>query len=656
MTWEVSLHGPSLPNRRDAPTLAGGYPAPLEPLEPRVLLSGSAAGAPSSEVVARHIFYNNSAYDGNSVLADANDDAAIAVDKAALLPGERATFANYTSYTRGINGVMVDLSADPGRPITTADFEFRVGNGDDPGRWSTGPAPASVTVREGAAPSAPIRVTLTWRDGAIRNRWLQVTVKANENTGLASDDVFFFGNLVGESGRESSAARVTSGDRPPAGALFGVSDIDNRYDYDRSGYVDGADVLAYRRNLYRQLHLPASFTGAGMGLAATYFDDPEFGGVTTRRVDRTVDFAWQGGSPAPDIEPYTYSVRWSGQIRPAHSEQYTFYTTSNDGVRLWVDGQPVIDNWTNHRATENEGEVILDGGRKYDIRLEYYQHLGTAVIKLEWSSPSLSRQVIPTDRLYPAAPEAPAVEPTDPVPPALPGDWRMIFNDEFEGTELNPVWRTAQYWDSEYTVVGHGGELQAYDATGVSVSDGMLRLTAREETKYGMPYVSGLVQTGGRSRVTGEPRFNFKYGYLEVRARLAPGQGLWSAIWMLPASHNDDNGELDVMELIGSEPTNANFVVHRYGERDGHDWLGANLTRTFHTFAVDWQSDHIAWYVDGVERFRTTDPRLICPEAMYPILNVAVGGDWPGAPDETTVFPASMDVDYVRVWQTSPDE
>ena len=66
------------------------------------------------------------------------------------------------------------------------------------------------------------------------------------------------------------------------------------------------------------------------------------------------------------------------------------------------------------------------------------------------------------------------------------------------------------------------------------------------------------------------------------------------------------------------------------------------------------QPDHVAWYVDGVERARTTDPALICPEAMYPILNVAVGGDWAGAPDETTAFPATMEVDYVRVWQNPP--
>lgn len=226
----------------------------------------------------------------------------------------------------------------------------------------------------------------------------------------------------------------------------------------------------------------------------------------------------------------------------------------------------------------------------------------------------------------------------------------MIFRDEFDGGSLDPVWRTAQYWDGDHTVVGQG-ELQVYDATGVWVADGMLRLTARRENKHGMSYVSGLVQTGGDDDVSGEPRFNFRFGYMEVRAKLPAGQGLWPAVWMMPASYNDANGEIDVLEMIGSEPTNANFALHRNGRREVEDWLGPNLTRTFHTIGVDWQPTYVAWYVDGVERARVTDPALICPEAMYPILNVAVGGDWAGAPDDSTPFPATMEVDYVRVWQ-----
>jgi beta-glucanase (GH16 family) len=629
----------------------------LEALEPRALLSAAA----EAEVVGRYIFYNNSAFDGNDAAADVADDGAVAVDKVALLPGEPASFANYTSYSRGINGVMVDLAgAADAAAIDVTDFEFRAGRTSDPSAWVDAAVPAEVTVRAADAGSAAIRVTITWPDGAIVNRWLQVTVKATGHTGLTSPDVFFFGNLAGDAADrdgEPSVAQVTANDRALVrDALFSTSPVDGHYDFDRDGVVDAADLVVVRRNIYRRLRVPQSFVGAGMGLAATYFDDPEFAGLTTQRVDPNVAFDWQSASPAEGIEPYLYSVRWTGQVKAEQSETYTFHTTSNDGVRLWVDGRLIIDNWTSHAATHDTGTIDLEAGRKYDVRLEYFQRLGAAVIKLEWSSPSTPRQVIPTDRLYPVfepVPAPPADDPAHPAPPPVNGDWQMIFRDEFEGDTLNDVWHTAQYWDSDYTLMGNG-ELQAYDATGVSVSDGMLHLTAREDSKYGVPYVSGLVQSGGDDDNPAKPTFNFLYGYLEVRAKLPAGQGLFPGVWMMPASHDDENGELDVIEMIGSDPTNANFHLHRHGLEEGDDWLGPNLTRTFHTFGVDWQPDHVTWYVDGVERSRITDPALICPEAMYPILNVAVGGDWPGAPDATTVFPATMDVDYLRVWQTPP--
>lgn len=99
-------------------------------------------------------------------------------------------------------------------------------------------------------------------------------------------------------------------------------------------------------------------------------------------------------------------------------------------------------------------------------------------------------------------------------------------------------------------------------------------------------------------------------------------------------------------EVLRSNPS---FTTHRRGPDEGHDWDAPDLSQDFHTFAVNWQADHIAWYVDGVERARTTRPALICREAMYPILNLAVG-DAAGPPDETA-FPETMEVDYVRMWR-----
>ena len=233
-------------------------------------------------------------------------------------------------------------------------------------------------------------------------------------------------------------------------------------------------------------------------------------------------------------------------------------------------------------------------------------------------------------------------------PPALPGTWRLSFQDEFADGPLAPVWHTAQYWDHAFTVVGQG-ELQAYDASGVSVGGGMLHLTARRRAAHGVPYTSGLVMTGGERARPESPRFSFLYGYLEVRAKLPAGRGLWPAVWMMPASFNDDSGELDVIELLG-DPSHAQFAAHRNHDDEVHGWDGPDLSRDFHTYAIDWQPDHLSWYIDGVERARTTRTELICPESMYVILNLAVGGA-AGTPAGGTTFPATMDVDYVRVWQ-----
>jgi hypothetical protein len=97
----------------------------------------------------------------------------------------------------------------------------------------------------------------------------------------------------------------------------------------------------------------------------------------------------------------TFSVRWTGQVMPQFSETYTFYTTSNDGVRLWVNGQLLIDNWTDHAATENSGTITLTGGQRYDIRMDFYDNLRNAVARLSWSSPSTAKAVVPTARLFP---------------------------------------------------------------------------------------------------------------------------------------------------------------------------------------------------------------------------------------------------------------
>ncbi len=200
----------------------------------------------SVSVVGESLFYNNSSFDGNNTSTGAADDAAIATDKHALLPGGAASFANYSSYSRGINGLMIDVSGLPTTTLTAADFTFTVGNSNNPGSWSAAPAPTSITVRLGAGVGGSDRVEITWADGAIKNEWLQVTVGATTDTGLAAPFTFYFGNAVGESGNSATDAVVDATDAQVVAA--NPASITNVYDYNRDGVVNSQDATIATSN------------------------------------------------------------------------------------------------------------------------------------------------------------------------------------------------------------------------------------------------------------------------------------------------------------------------------------------------------------------------------------------------------------------------
>jgi hypothetical protein len=139
------------------------------------------------------------------------------------------------------------------------------------------------------------------------------------------------------------------------------------------------------------------------GLLGEYFDNADFTGTRSTRVDATVNFSWAQAAPVTGLGADTFSVRWTGKVVPRYSETYTFSTVSDDGVRLWVDGKLLIDNWTNHSAATNSGTVALLAGRAYDLRLEYYDNTGSATIQLSWASASQAREIIPSGQLFPTA-------------------------------------------------------------------------------------------------------------------------------------------------------------------------------------------------------------------------------------------------------------
>ena len=140
--------------------------------------------------------------------------------------------------------------------------------------------------------------------------------------------------------------------------------------------------------------------GTGNGLLGIYFDDATLEDGVIERTDQTIDFDWGSGSPDPAIAPDTFSVRWVGQVEPLYSQTYTFHTTSDDGVRLWVDSQLLVDQWNDHDPTVHTGQITLQAGQRYDLRMEYYDQTGGAVARLEWSSPSQTREIVPQIQLY----------------------------------------------------------------------------------------------------------------------------------------------------------------------------------------------------------------------------------------------------------------
>src|SRR5262249_29340650 len=134
----------------------------------------------------------------------------------------------------------------------------------------------------------------------------------------------------------------------------------------------------------------------------TYTNALNFTGTTITRLDPTVDFNWGTNSPDPSIGSTTYSVRWTGQIQPQYSEPYTFVVRSDDGLKLWVNGQLIIDDWRSKSASDSTGTITLVAGVRYNIRLEYFQNNNTAEVHLSWYSPSQPKQVVPANRLYPS--------------------------------------------------------------------------------------------------------------------------------------------------------------------------------------------------------------------------------------------------------------
>ena len=254
---------------------------------------------------------------------------------------------------------------------------------------------------------------------------------------------------------------------------------------------------------------------------------------------------------------------------------------------------------------------------------------------------------------------SPTPEPT-PAPEWVREGWDLVWQDEFEGSEID-----LEKWSHEVNGSGGGNnEWQYYTdfPENSFIENGTLVIEAREEKYIGRSYTSARMRTVGKG--------DWQYGRFEARIKLPTGQGLWPAFWMLPSEWRyggwPSSGEIDIMELVGHEPETVHGTIH-FGGLGNHLFTGKGYTLEegifndeFHVFAVEWEEREMRWFIDD-ELFLTQNS-WSTKNAAYPapfdqpfhiLLNVAVGGNWPGPPDETAVFPQRMEVDYVRVYQQS---
>lgn len=245
-------------------------------------------------------------------------------------------------------------------------------------------------------------------------------------------------------------------------------------------------------------------------------------------------------------------------------------------------------------------------------------------------------------------------------------DWKLFWSDEFNGVKGSSV--DSKIWKHDLGGGGWGNnELEFYtNSTKNTYQDGTGNLVIKaikETTKDGCWY-GNCDYTSGRILTKGT--LERQYGRFEARIRIPKGQGLWPAFWMLGSNIGTTNwpicGEIDILENIGKEPKTVHGTIHGPGY-SGANGIGMpysgdqDFSNGFHVYALEWEPEEIRWYVDG-NLYQTRTPKDL-PEGskwvydheFFIILNLAVGGGWPGNPNSSSVFPQSMKVDYVRVYE-----
>lgn len=241
-------------------------------------------------------------------------------------------------------------------------------------------------------------------------------------------------------------------------------------------------------------------------------------------------------------------------------------------------------------------------------------------------------------------------------PPRDNNVWSLTFSDEFNGTTLNTKkWNTCYWWGTTGCNNGGSGDLNWYQPDDVIVKNGKLNLRAQQRKIKGYDYTSGMIAS--------HDKYAFQYGYAEIRAKLPKGRGLWPTFW-LGSQRKVWPPEIDIMEHLGHQSTQVHLSLHHSTPTKNHvasskgvvvkdeEGKPIDLSESYNTYGLQWEPQHLIWYINGKEYRRYTTSENVPAEPMYLMATLALGAAWTNTPpDSTTPFPSTFEIDYIKVWR-----
>ncbi|NQT66440.1 MAG: family 16 glycosylhydrolase [Actinobacteria bacterium] len=321
-----------------------------------------------------------------------------------------------------------------------------------------------------------------------------------------------------------------------------------------------------------------------------------------------------------------------------NSEPWTEY--SEEGVfEITTDMQTYTYEFVMTHESDLEGRFLIDFGRSdSDVYIDN--------VFVWQKTPGEEPSSVPEEEVI-----------SEDIPEPAQGEWVLIWNDEFDGTEIN-----LDDWSFNIGTGNNGwgnNELQYYTdrPENVRIEDNILVIEARKENYEDSEYTSARIKT--------EDKQSWAYGKIEARIKLPQGKGIWPAFWMLGESINTINwpycGEIDVMEMIGGGSNDSICHGTIHWDKDGWTYTGGNTTLSsgifaddYHIFSIEWDKGAIRWFLDGKQYHAeniTHEHQSELHDSFFIILNCAIGGNWPGSPSQSTVFPQKMYIDWIRVYQ-----